>query len=108
MAAPPSKQSPSNHKMYDSDSAGINTEYKDLPTSANDAPKEGASLTYQASEKSESYLLAKQLLNSDDFEGACRQAYDVRKCAPLGHRLVTWAGGTCGGAPPLVPPKWPW
>ena len=91
MAAPSSKQSPSNQKMKESESAGSNkAQLKDPPpsslpaaavsaaataTAGDDAPakatpKKVDPLSYRASETSESYFVAKQLLNNDDFEGA--------------------------------------
>mmetsp|Transcript_23039 Transcript_23039/g.54431 ORF Transcript_23039/g.54431 Transcript_23039/m.54431 type:complete len:602 (+) Transcript_23039:70-1875(+) len=97
MAAPPSKQSPSNQKMQDSESAGNNARLKDPPPSSPPAaassvspsaaagdgaakkatPRKADPLTYRASETSESYFVAKQLLNSDDFEGALNVIEDA-------------------------------
>lgn len=62
MAAPPSKQSPSNQKMHESDPTD-DRRLKDPPPSAR-MP------TYESSESSEAYTVAKQLLNADNFEAA--------------------------------------
>jgi len=77
MAAPPSKQSPSNQKMHDSGTSNQN-QLKDPPPSSLPLPVAAAASaslqvptpTYKTSESSESYVVAKQLLNADNFEDA--------------------------------------
>lgn len=79
MAAPSSKESPSNQKMHESSEPRL----KDPPPSSLPAPPVAASAaavsaspmveappSYKRSETCESYVLAKQLLNNDNFEEA--------------------------------------
>ena len=79
MAAPSSKQSPSNQKMHESDAD--ENRLKDPPPSSLPAPPAAAAAStaaasasappsYKKSESCESYVLAKQLLNHDNFEEA--------------------------------------
>ncbi|VEU41960.1 unnamed protein product [Pseudo-nitzschia multistriata] len=83
MAAPPSKQSPSNQKMHGSDDGTRATPPKEARPALKDPPPSSVSRpataggatqadppTYDSSESSERCLLARQLLNKDDFETA--------------------------------------
>lgn len=79
MAAPPSKQSPSNQKMHETPNEN---RLKDPPPSSLASPpvaaaaaaipskKETTSPSYKKSESSEQYALAKVLLNEDKFDDA--------------------------------------
>lgn len=74
MAAPPNKQSPSNQKMHESGTQ--ENRLKDppptsIPPAAVACPSPAATPpSYTKSETCESYVLAKQLLNNDNFEEA--------------------------------------
>eukprot|EP00531_Pseudo-nitzschia_arenysensis_P017814 CAMPEP_0116131506 /NCGR_PEP_ID=MMETSP0329-20121206/9044_1 /TAXON_ID=697910 /ORGANISM="Pseudo-nitzschia arenysensis, Strain B593" /LENGTH=585 /DNA_ID=CAMNT_0003625945 /DNA_START=133 /DNA_END=1890 /DNA_ORIENTATION=- len=76
MAAPPNKQSPSNQKMHESGSGTQENRLKDpppasVPPAAAASPSPVATPpSYKKSETCESYVLAKQLLNNDNFEEA--------------------------------------
>ena len=74
MAAPPNKQSPSNQKMHESGTQ--ENMLKDPPpasvppAAAASPPPAATPPSYKKSESCESYVLAKQLLNNDNFEEA--------------------------------------
>lgn len=71
MAAPSNKQSPSNQKMHESGAPSLkDPPPASVPPAAAAASASPSPPSYTKSEKCESYILAKQLLNNDNFEEA--------------------------------------
>ena len=71
MAAPSNKQSPSNQKMQESGAPSLkDPPQASVPPAAAAASASPSPPSYTTSEKCESYILAKQLLNNDNFEEA--------------------------------------
>lgn len=108
MAAPSSKQSPSNQKMHESGTPAEN-KLKDPPPASLKTPPPAAATSfvasaspasvvaplppsYKKSETCEAYILAKQLLNNDNFEEALtiieeeliKTTSDIRESLGLG------------------------
>eukprot|EP00534_Pseudo-nitzschia_fraudulenta_P012286 CAMPEP_0201210830 /NCGR_PEP_ID=MMETSP0851-20130426/181069_1 /ASSEMBLY_ACC=CAM_ASM_000631 /TAXON_ID=183588 /ORGANISM="Pseudo-nitzschia fraudulenta, Strain WWA7" /LENGTH=569 /DNA_ID=CAMNT_0047499675 /DNA_START=77 /DNA_END=1786 /DNA_ORIENTATION=- len=107
-APPPSEQSPSNKEMHrSSGSPGDEDRAKDPPPSSPPVsspppPAPGAATTavaptYRSSENSESYVLAKQLLNADNFEEALAVVEEELIATTAAIRKGTAASGTTGG-----------
>ena len=115
MAAPSSKQSPSNQKMLESGTPAEN-KLKDPPPASLKTPPPAAAPTFVASaspasvvapsppsytrsETSEAYILAKQLLNNDNFEEALtiieeeliKTTSEIREGLGLGYNPTNFA-----------------